>query len=384
MMEQWELTAPCHFGLEAVLKREINDLGYEISRVEDGRVSFWGDARAVADGNIFLRTTERVLLNVGRFQALSFEELYEETKKLDWENYIPKNGKFWVAKAGSIRSKLFSASDIQSIVKKAIVDRLKQVYGISWFEEDGSAYPIRVSILKDQVSVALDTTGVSLHKRGYRKRTVKAPLSETLAAALILLTPWKNGRILVDPFCGGGTIPIEAAMIAANQAPGRQRCFQAQEWENLIPGAYWQDAREEADDMLDRHVEADIQGYDLDGESISYARENAKMAGVDSVIHFQQRPVSQMSHSKKYGFIISNPPYGERLCEKDQLYGLYQEIGQAYARLDSWSMYLLTAYDQAQKAIGKQADKNRKVYNGMIKAYLYQYFGPKPPKRGQD
>ena len=216
-MERWELTAPCHFGLEAVLKREINDLGYEISHVEDGRVSFWGDARAVADGNIFLRTTERILLNVGSFRALSFEELYEETKKLEWENFIPKDGKFWVAKASSIRSKLFSSSDIQSIVKKAIVDRLKQVYGISWFEENGAAYPIRVSILKDRVTMGLDTTGVSLHKRGYRKRTVKAPLSETLAAALVLLTPWKNGRILVDPFCGGGTIPIEAAMIARNQ-----------------------------------------------------------------------------------------------------------------------------------------------------------------------
>ena len=340
-MERWELTAPCHFGLEAVLKREINDLGYEISHVEDGRVSFWGDARAVADGNIFLRTTERILLNVGSFRALSFEELYEETKKLEWENFIPKDGKFWVAKASSIRSKLFSSSDIQSIVKKAIVDRLKQVYGISWFEENGAAYPIRVSILKDRVTMGLDTTGVSLHKRGYRKRTVKAPLSETLAAALVLLTPWKNGRILVDPFCGGGTIPIEAAMIARNQAPGRQRCFQAQDWKNLIPRECWQDAREEADDLLDKSASADIQGYDLDPEAINFARENAKLAGVDSMIHFQQRPVIQMSHGKKYGFIISNPPYGERLSEQSQLYGLYQEIGQAYARLDSWSMYLL-------------------------------------------
>ncbi len=382
-MERWELTAPCHFGLEAVLKREINDLGYEISHVEDGRVSFWGDARAVADGNIFLRTTERILLNVGSFRALSFEELYEETKKLEWENFIPKDGKFWVAKASSIRSKLFSSSDIQSIVKKAIVDRLKQVYGISWFEENGAAYPIRVSILKDRVTMGLDTTGVSLHKRGYRKRTVKAPLSETLAAALVLLAPWKNGRILVDPFCGGGTIPIEAAMIARNQAPGRQRCFQAQDWKNLIPRECWQDAREEADDLLDKSASADIQGYDLDPEAINFARENAKLAGVDSMIHFQQRPVSQMSHGKKYGFIISNPPYGERLSEQSHLYGLYQEIGQAYARLDSWSMYLLTSYEQAEKAIGKDADKNRKVYNGMIKAYFYQYFGPKPPKQGE-
>lgn len=383
-MERWELMAPCHFGLEAVLKREILDLGYEISRVEDGRVCFWGDPRAVADGNIFLRTAERILIKVGSIHAESFEELFEETKKLPWEDYIPKDGKFWVAKANSIKSKLFSPSDIQSIMKKAIVDRLQQVYNIRWFPEDGAAYPLRVSILKDQVFIGLDTTGTSLHKRGYRKMTVKAPLSETLAAALILLTPWKRDRILVDPFCGSGTFPIEAAMIAANQAPGNLRTFQAQQWENLIPKKCWQDAHEEADDLLERRIEVDIQGYDLDGEAIRYARENARLAGVDSMIHFQQRPVSELNHPKKYGFLIGNPPYGERLESQSDLRALYREIGQAYERLDSWSMYLITAYEHAEKAIGKKADKNRKIYNGMMKTYFYQYFGPAPRGRARE
>ena len=380
-MESWELMAPCHFGLEAVLKREILDLGYEVSRVEDGKVYFWGDARAVADGNIFLRTTERILIKVGSIHAESFDELFEETKKLHWEDYIPKNGKFWVAKANSVKSKLFSPSDIQSIMKKAIVDRLQQVYNIRWFPEDGASYPLRVSILKDQVFIGLDTTGISLYKRGYRKMTVKAPLSETLAAALILLTPWKRDRILVDPFCGSGTFPIEAAMIAANQAPGRMRTFQAQQWENLIAKKCWQDAREEADDLVEGQIKVDIQGYDLDGEAISYARENARFAGVDSLIHFQQRPVSELNHSKKYGFLIGNPPYGERLESQSDLRALYREIGQAYERLDSWSMYLITAYEQAERAIGKKADKNRKIYNGMMKTYFYQYFGSAPRGR---
>lgn len=377
-MEKWELIAPCHFGLEAVLKREITDLGYQVSRVRDGRVFFWGDARAVADANIFLRTAERILIKVGCIHAESFDELFEKTKKLHWEDFIPKDGKFWVSKANSIKSRLYSPSDIQSIMKKAIVDRLRRVYGIRWFQEDGASYPIRVSLLEDEVMIGLDTTGVSLHKRGYRKQTVKAPLSETLAAALLMLTPWKGDRILVDPFCGGGTFPIEAAMIAANQAPGRMRPFQAQEWKNLISRKCWGDAREEADDLLERQIDVDIQGYDIDGQCIQYARENARLAGVGSLIHFQQRPVSQMSHSGRYGFLICNPPYGERLDEQEDLEALYREIGQVYTKLDSWSMYLLTAYKYAERAIGRKADKNRKVYNGMLKAYYYQFLGPAP------
>lgn len=380
-MEKWELIAPCHFGLEAVLKREITELGYEVSRVRDGRVFFWGDARAVADANIFLRTAERILIKVGCIQARTYDELFEKTKELCWEDFIPKNGKFWVSKASSIKSKLYSPSDIQSIMKKAIVDRLKNVYNVQWFPEDGAAYPIRVSLMEDEVTIGLDTTGTSLHKRGYRKQTVKAPISETLAAALLMLTPWKSDRILVDPFCGGGTFPIEAAMIAAGQAPGRMRSFQAQRWKNVIAPKCWDDAREEADDLLDRQVQVDIQGYDLDGQCIQFARENARLAGVESMIHFQQRPVSQLSHSGRYGFLICNPPYGERLDEQEDLAALYRELGEAYKALDDWSLYMLTAYEDAEKAIGRKADKNRKVYNGMIKTYFYQFRGPAPRGR---
>ena len=383
-MKMIELVAPCHFGMEAVLKREILDLGYEISQVEDGRVTFLGDLEAVAYANVFLRTTERILIKVGKIHAETFDELFEGTKALPWEDFIPEDGKFWVAKANSIKSKLFSPSDIQSIVKKAMVERLKTVYHRERFEETGAEYPIRVSILKDEVLIGLDTSGVSLHKRGYRQMTAPAPITETLASALILFTPWKKDRILVDPFCGSGTFPIEAAMLAANMAPGMKRHFLAEKWENLIPIRHFQDAKEEAADLVDLSVETDIQGYDIDGEIIKAARANAKMAGVDHLIHFQQRPVSELSHPKKYGFVITNPPYGERLEEKKNLSALYKEMGDAFRRLDSWSEYVITAYEDAEKYIGRKADKNRKIYNGMMKTYFYQFLGPRPPKRKQE
>lgn len=379
-----ELVAPCHFGMEAVLKREILDLGYEISQVEDGRVTFLGDLEAVAYANVFLRTTERILIKVGKIHAETFDELFEGTKALPWEDYIPEDGKFWVAKANSIKSKLFSPSDIQSIMKKAMVERLKTVYHRERFEETGAEYPIRVSILKDEVLIGLDTSGVSLHKRGYRQMTAPAPITETLASALILFTPWKKDRILVDPFCGSGTFPIEAAMLAANMAPGMKRHFLAEKWENLIPLRHFEDAREEAADLVDLSVETDIQGYDIDGEIIKAARANARMAGVEQLIHFQQRPVSELSHPKKYGFVITNPPYGERLEEKKNLPALYKEMGDAFRRLDSWSEYVITAYEDAEKYIGRKADKNRKIYNGMMKTYFYQFLGPRPPKRKQE
>ena len=383
-MKMIELVAPCHFGMEAVLKREILDLGYEISQVEDGRVTFLGDLEAVAYANVFLRTTERILIKVGKIHAETFDELFEGTKALPWEDFIPEDGKFWVAKANSIKSKLFSPSDIQSIMKKAMVERLKTVYHRERFEETGAEYPIRISILKDEVLIGLDTSGVSLHKRGYRQMTAPAPITETLASALILFTPWKKDQILVDPFCGSGTFPIEAAMLAANMAPGMKRHFLAEKWENLIPIRHFQDAKEEAADLVDLSVETDIQGYDIDGEIIKAARANAKMAGVDLLIHFQQRPVSELSHPKKYGFVITNPPYGERLEEKKNLPALYKEMGDAFRRLDSWSEYVITAYEDAEKYIGRKADKNRKIYNGMMKTYFYQFLGPRPPKRKQE
>ena len=377
----YELIAPCHFGLEAVLKKEILDLGYEIAQVEDGKVTFLGDAEAICRANIFLRTTERILLKVGSFKAVTFEELFQGTKALPWEEYIPQDGRFWVKKANSIKSKLFSPSDIQSIMKKAMVERMKQGYGVSVIPETGADYPVRVSLYKDIVTVALDTTGESLHKRGYRKLTSKAPIEETLAAALIMLTPWNKDRILVDPFCGSGTFPIEAAMMAANMAPGMNRSFLSEDWKQIIPRKCWDEAMDEAQEMVDDTVSVDIQGYDLDPEVIKAARANAELAGVAHMIHFQQRPVAELSHPKKYGFLITNPPYGERIEDKKNLPALYTQIGERFKALDSWSAFIITSYEDVEKYMGRKADKNRKIYNGMMKTYFYQFLGPKPPRR---
>ncbi|MEF2878382.1 MAG: class I SAM-dependent RNA methyltransferase [Blautia sp.] len=381
-MEKFELIAPCHFGLEAVLKREIQDLGYEISQVEDGKVTFWGDAQAIARANIFLRTTERILLKVGKIKAETFDELFEKTKALPWEKYIPVDGKFWVAKANSVKSKLFSPSDIQSIMKKAMVERLKQVYHVEWFEESGSSFPVRVAFMKDEATIGIDTSGLSLHKRGYRLLSSKAPITETLAAALLMLTPWNKDRILVDPFCGSGTFPIEAALMAANIAPGMNRSFLAEDWRHLVPRKHWYYAHDEANERVNLDIETDIQGYDLDGQIIKAARENARCAGVENLIHFQQRDVKDLSHPKKYGFLITNPPYGERIEDKENLPALYSALGKSFQGLDSWSMYIITAYQDTERYIGRQADRNRKIYNGMMKTYFYQFLGPKPPRKG--
>ena len=375
------MIAPCHFGLEAVLKKEIIDLGYEVLSVEDGRVTFAGDENALCRANIFLRTAERVLLKIGSFHAETFEELFQGTKNLPWEDYIPEDGKFWVAKAASIKSRLFSPSDIQSIMKKAMVERLKSVYHIQWFAESGASYPVRVFLMKDEVTVGLDTTGESLHKRGYRKLTAKAPIAENLAAALIMLTPWKSDRILVDPFCGSGTFPIEAAMMAAHMAPGMNRSFLAEDWTHITARKNWYRAMDEAASMVNMEVETDIQGYDIDDKMVAVARENARLAGVEDMIHFQRRSVENLSHPKKYGFIITNPPYGERLEDKETLPAIYRTLGERYMTLDSWSMYVISAYGQAEQDIGRKADKNRKIYNGMMKTYFYQFMGPKPPGR---
>lgn len=383
-MNRYELIAPCHFGLEAVLKREIYDIGYDVTQVEDGRVTFEGDEEAVCRANIFLRTAERILLKTGSFHAETYDELFEAVKAIPWEDYLPENAKFWVTKASSVKSKLYSPSDIQSIVKKAMVERMKQKYQVDWFPEDGAAYPVRVFLMKNQVTIGLDTSGDHLHKRGYRTMAGKAPLSETLAAALILLTPWKRDRILVDPFCGSGTFPIEAAMIAANMAPGMGRHFQAEKWSGLIRSSLWREIREEAEAMVDTNIETDIQGYDIDGDIIKVARDNARRAGVDHLIHFQQRAVADLRHPKKYGFVITNPPYGERLEDKKNLPGLYREMGEAFKRLDSWSEYILTSYEDAERYIGRKADRNRKLYNGMLKTYFYQFLGPKPPAKKKE
>lgn len=380
-MDTYELIAPCHFGLEAVLKREIIDLGYEIVSVEDGRVTFKGDETAIPRANIFIRTAERILLKMGSFVANDFEDLFEGTKAIAWEEILPRDAKFWVTKATTNKSKLFSGSAIQSIVKKAIVERMKQTYRVSRFEEDGDEYPIRVFIFKDMVTIGLDTSGVSLHKRGYRTLVGKAPISETLAAALLMLTPWNKDRVLVDPFCGSGTFPIEAALIGANIAPGIDREFASDCWAKAVPKKIWYNAYDEAHDMIRKDVEMNIQGYDLDPEIVKCAMANAKAAGVDKYIHFQARDVKDLKNPKHYGFIITNPPYGERLEEKEALPALYRTIGESYAGLTDWSMYLITSYEDAEKHIGRKADKNRKIYNGMIKSYFYQFMGPKPPRK---
>lgn len=385
-MRRFELIAPCHFGMEAVLKREILDLGYEITNVDNGKVTFEGDAEAIARANLFLRTTERILLKVAQFKATTFDELFENIKAISWEEYIPKDGKFWVTKANSVSSKLFSPSDIQRIVKKAMVERMKETYNCSWFEETGASYALRISIVKDVVTVGIDTTGESLHKRGYRKFTAPAPVTETLAAAMILLSPWRPDRVLVDPFCGSGTIPIEAAMIALDMAPGMNREFVAENWSNLVPKKHWYEAVEEAQERIRTDVDIHIQGYDISEEVLRMARANAELAGVDSYIHFQQRDVKNFSTPKKYGFVISNPPYGERLSTKEEMFSLYKTIGQVMSENNTWSFFLLSGYEEAQKAIAaggdrKKATKNRKIYNGMLKTYLYQYMGEKPPRR---
>lgn len=379
-MRKYELVAPCHFGLESVLKQEIIDLGYDVSMVEDGRVTFLGDDEAVCRSNIGLRTAERILIKIGSFRAETFDELFENTKKLPWEEYIPMDGKFWVTKAASVKSKLFSPSDIQSIMKKAMVERLKQVYNISWFSEEGEIFPIRVFFMKDNVTVGLDTTGESLHKRGYRKYKAKAPIAENLAAALIMLTPWRDNRILVDPFCGSGTIPIEAALMAANIAPGMKRGFTAHAWKHIIDKKMWDDCYEEARELVDMSVPVNIQGFDNNPEMIKIAEQNARLAGVDKMIKFEVNDVEHLSHNGKYGFIITNPPYGERLEEKENIPPLYRKLGERFKELDTWSLYMITSYEDAQKDIGRKADKNRKIYNGMMKTYYYQFIGPRPPR----
>lgn len=382
-MGKYEFMAPCHFGLEAVLKREITDLGLEIVSSTDGRVNFSGDESTFAIANTFIRTAERIIWKIGSFKAETFDELFENVKGLPWEDIIPPDGKFWVTKATSVKSALFSTSDIQSIVKKAIVSRLGSKFGIAWFPETGNSYPIRISIIKDVVTIGIDTTGDSLHKRGYRKLVGKAPLSETLAAAIIMLSPWKDSRPLIDPFCGSGTIPIEAAMIGLNIAPGAARSFTCETWKERVPEKYFKLAREQAASGIKKDTELYIQGYDLDNEAIKIARQNAALAGVDKHIHFQQRDVAELNSPKEYGFIITNPPYGERLEEKSALPKLYGTIGESFNRLPTWSEYVITSYEDACKYIGKKADKNRKIYNGMIKTYLYQFMGPKPPKESR-
>lgn len=393
---------PCHFGLEAVLKRELAGLNLPVTRVEDGRVFFEGDPIAAARANVFLRTAERVQLVMGEFDATTFDELFEGVKALAWDEFLPVDANFFVSKAYSVKSKLFSPSDIQRITGKAVVEAMKRKHRLTIFPKSGASFPIRIAIIKDRVTVSIDTSGESLHKRGYRKMRSAAPISETLAAAIIMLTPWREDRILVDPFCGCGTIPIEAAMIGRNIAPGISRSFAGESYP-FLPAATWANAREEAKSLAVPDRKMSIEGYDIDSEIVAAARQNAAAAGVLDTIHFQARDMRALSSSHQYGFIITNPPYGERLspsaagsdikgtksaaktvmsdAEIKELPALYKDMGEVFGKLKNWSYFFVTSYEKAQESFGRKADKNRKIYNGMIKTYLYEYYGPKPPKR---
>ena len=378
-----QLVAPCHFGLEAVVKRELQSLGFSVLGTTDGRVIFAGDAAGIVRANIHLRSAERVLLRVGHLSVHTPDDLFEAVQELPWEDYLPRDAAFPVVKAVGIRSRLFAPQMIQRTVQKASVLRMSRHYGMEHFPMDGASYPIRVFIMNDEADICLDTTGESLHKRGYRKSNVMAPIAENLAASLIMLTPWRADRILVDPFCGSGTFLIEAALMAANIAPGIHRSFLSEQWTELIPPALWKECRREAYAAIDPDVETDLQGYDIDPQAIEVAKIAAQEAGVEELVHFQVRDVADLSHRKKYGFLLTNPPYGERLGAEDEkaLFRLYQTLGERYRALDDWSMYLITSYPDAERAIGKKADKNRKLYNGMIETRFYQYLGAKPPRR---
>ena len=383
MKKTFNLVATAAAGLEAVVGREIRDLGIDC-QVENGKVRFQGDVRTIITTNLWLRAADRVKIVVGEFPARTFEELFQGVYKLDWENYLPLGAKFPISKAKCVKSKLHNEPSVQAISKKAVVKKLQKVYhrpdGVP-LQENGAEFRIEVSILKDKVTVMIDTTGASLFKRGYRVEKGGAPSKENMAAAIIELSNWYPDKPFIDPTCGSGTFCIEAAMIGANIAPGMNREFLSETWNHLIPKKAWYNAIEEAADVINRDVKMNISGFDIDGEVIKLARQNAMIAGVDQHIHFQQKPVSELSSAKKYGFVITNPPYGERISEKAELPKLYKEIGQRYKELDSWSLYMITSYEDAEKYIGKKADKNRKIYNGMLKTYFYQFMGPKPPKQ---
>lgn len=377
-MAKLELIATAAFGVEAIVARELKKLGYDNLRVENGRVSFITNELGICRSNLWLRSSDRVLLKMGSFKAQTFEELFQQTKALPWEEWLPEDAHFPV-QGKSIKSQLFSVSACQAIVKKAIVERLKESYGRSWFEETGPHYQIEVALLKDIVTLTIDTSGLGLHKRGYRQLAGQAPLKETLAAAMIQLSFWNKDRALIDPFCGTGTIPIEAALIAQNRAPGLKRSFAAEKWPS-IPQALWQEAWQEALDLWERSVPLHIYGSDIDPNALTLARQHALEAGVNGVIHFQRLPVADVRSRFKYGHMIANPPYGERLGDSKEIEKLYLELGETFKRLENWSLHLLTTHKFPERLIGRRWDKSRKLYSGRLECHYFQFFGPRPPR----
>ncbi|MBE0465976.1 MAG: class I SAM-dependent RNA methyltransferase [Candidatus Desulforudis sp.] len=379
-MDKIELIATATFGLEAVVAREVRELGYEDLTVENGKVTFGADLAAVCRANLWLRTADRVLVKMGGFQALTFDELFERTKALPWDEWLPADAEFPV-QGKSVKSKLFSVPDCQAIVKKAVVEKLKARHRCAWFPETGPRYTIEVALLKDEATLTIDTSGAGLHKRGYRKLGSPAPLKETLAAALVQLSYWRPDRPLVDPLCGSGTIPIEAAFIGMNIAPGLGRKFAAEEWP-LLPAALWKEARVAARHLIAHGRWLNITGSDIDGEVLSVAGYHAREAGVDEQIKFEKRTLSDLRSEDRYGCVICNPPYGERLGAERDVERLYREMGAVFGRLDTWSFYVLTAHCGFERLFGRRADKKRKLYNGRIECHYHQFSGPRPPRVG--
>ncbi len=378
-MANIQLIATSTFGLEAVVKREVEQLGYKDITVENGKVTFSCDESGIPRTNLWLRTADRVLLKMGEFKALSFEELFQGTKAFPWEEWITEDGEFTVT-GKSVDSKLFSVSDCQAIVKKAVVEKLKEKYNIEWFKENGPKFTIQVSILKDIATLTIDTSGDGLHKRGYRVKNVEAPIKETLAAAIVSLSYWNSGRVLLDPFCGSGTIPIEAAMIGRNIAPGLQRSFASESWPR-IGETLWKEARKEAFKAIKQDLDINIYASDINPSAVEAAKENAYEAGVDDCIIFDVKDATKVNIKDDYGVIICNPPYGERLGEKREVEELYKKIGNLFRELDTWSIYVITSNEDFEKLYGKKADKKRKLFNGRIKVDYYQYYGPRPVKK---
>ncbi len=377
-MDNIELIATTTFGVEAIVKKETKNLGYKVKEVKNGSITFTGDKMAICRANLWLRSAERVLLKIGEFNATDFDQLYERTKTLPWTKWLPKNAEFPVT-GKSVSSKLHHVPSCQSIVKKAVVDSMKEKYKCNWFNEDGPTYKIQVALLKDKATITIDTSGVGLHKRGYRELATTAPIQETIAAAMIYLSRWDKDRVLIDPFCGSGTIPIEAAMIAKNIAPGLKRKFASEKWHN-IPDKIWNSAREEANDKINKNIEPRlIMGTDINKDVIGIARHHAQRAGVSNIVHLQTRSFADFNTSRKYGYIIANPPYGERLNDNN-IEKLYKNMGKKLLQLSTWSLYILTSHMNFEKLFGKKSSKRRKLYNGGIMCNYYQYYGPWPPK----
>jgi len=374
----YELIATATFGLESVVADEVKKLGYEDAKIDNGKVTYRADLLGICRSNMWLRSADRVRLKVGEFQAETFDSLFEQVKALPWEQYLPADATFPV-EGKSIKSTLYSVSDCQAIVKKAVVEKLKLKYQVAWFAETGPRYTIEVALLNNTATLTIDTSGPGLHKRGYRTHAGNAPIKETLAAALLTLSKWYPDTPLIDPFCGSGTIPIEAALLGLSMAPGYRREFVSEKWP-LIPEELWRQARQEAQDMIRLDRQLEILGADCDPKAVQAARLNARAAGVEAHTRFEVRPLAACSSTAQYGKIICNPPYGERLGERGQLEKLYQEMGMVFSKLDSWSYYIITAHPDFEKLFGRSASKKRKLYNGDIKVDFFQYFGPRPPR----